>query len=42
MSADVENTLLQIIEQEGQQSTTEAKAYLELLKEQHRYHKDVY
>jgi sulfite reductase (NADPH) flavoprotein alpha-component len=42
MSTDVENTLLQIIEQEGQQSTAEAKAYLDLLKEQHRYHKDVY
>jgi sulfite reductase (NADPH) flavoprotein alpha-component len=42
MSTDVENTLLQIIEQEGKKSATDAKAYLELLKEQHRYHKDVY
>lgn len=42
MSKDVENTLLTIIETEGQQSKEEAKQYLEKLKEEGRYEKDVY
>jgi sulfite reductase (NADPH) flavoprotein alpha-component len=42
MSKDVENILLQIIEQEGNKSKEEAKAYLEKMKEEGRYEKDVY
>jgi sulfite reductase (NADPH) flavoprotein alpha-component len=42
MSKDVENALLQIIEEQGKQTKEEAKKYLEQLKEENRYHKDVY
>ena len=42
MSKDVENTLLQIIEEQGQKSKEEAKEYLEQLKKEGRYEKDVY
>ena len=42
MSKDVENVLLQILEEHGQQSKEAAKKYLEQLKEENRYEKDVY
>lgn len=42
MSNDVEQALVQIIEQYGKMSNEEAKSYIQLLKESHRYHKDVY
>lgn len=42
MSIDVENVLLNIIEQFGKKSTKEAAAYLEQLKNENRYQKDVY
>ncbi len=42
MSADVENTLLEIIQQQGNKSIEEAKKYLELMEEEGRYEKDVY
>ena len=42
MSVDVENTLLQIIEQQGNKTSEEAKKYLELMEEEGRYEKDVY
>ncbi len=42
MSKDVENTLLQIIEQQGKKSIDDAKLYLELLKKNGRFEKDVY
>ena len=42
MSVDVENTLLAIIQQEGSKSAAEANEYLNGLKEQGRYLKDVY
>ncbi len=42
MSKDVEVTLLQIIEEQGKLSMEEAKQYLEKLKDEHRYEKDVY
>ena len=42
MSADVENTLLRIIEQQGNKTSEEAKKYLEQLEEEGRYEKDVY
>lgn len=42
MSKDVEATLLKIIEEQGKLSTEEAKQYLEKLKDEHRYEKDVY
>ena len=42
MSVDVENTLLKIIEQQGNKSSEEAKKYLELMEEEGRYEKDVY
>jgi sulfite reductase (NADPH) flavoprotein alpha-component len=42
MSADVEDTLLQIVEQFGNKSKTEAAAYLEQLKEEERFLLDVY
>ncbi len=42
MSVDVENTLLKIIEQYGSKSPEDAKKYLEQLKEDGRYEKDVY
>ena len=42
MSKDVENTLLQIIEEQGQESKDGAKKYLEQLKKEGRFEKDVY
>jgi sulfite reductase (NADPH) flavoprotein alpha-component len=42
MSKDVENTLLQIFEEQGKKSKEEAKKYLDQIKEENRYHKDVY
>jgi len=42
MSIDVENTLLQIIEKYGSKSADDAKKYLEQVKEEGRYEKDVY
>ena len=42
MSVDVENTLLEIIQQQGNKTSEEAKKYLELLEEEGRYEKDVY
>ncbi len=42
MSIDVENTLLQIIEEQGNKTAEEAKKYLEHLEEEGRYEKDVY
>ena len=42
MSIDVENTLLNIIKQFGKKSKEEAAAYLEQLKNENRYQKDVY
>ena len=42
MSMDVENTLLEIIQQQGNKTREEAKKYLELLEEEGRYEKDVY
>ncbi len=42
MSKDVEQTLLQVIQEYGNKSTEEAHAYLEQLKKEGRYEKDVY
>jgi sulfite reductase (NADPH) flavoprotein alpha-component len=42
MSVDVENTLLLIIRQCGNKSLQEANDYLDALKEEGRYLKDVY
>ncbi|MEP7110753.1 MAG: flavodoxin domain-containing protein [Ferruginibacter sp.] len=42
MSVDVENTLLRIIEQQGNKTGEEAIKYLEQLEEEGRYEKDVY
>ena len=42
MSKDVENALLQIIEEQGMKTKEEAKEYLERLKKNGRYEKDVY
>ena len=42
MSIQVEHTLLQIIEREGNKSPEDAKLYLEQLKKENRYEKDVY
>lgn len=42
MSIDVENTLIQIVQQYGNKTNEEAKAYINELKDSHRYHKDVY
>ena len=42
MSIDVENTLLQIIQEQGNKTGEEAKHYLELMEEEGRYEKDVY
>ena len=42
MGKDVENTLLQIIAEQGNKTTEEAKKYLEQLKDEGRYEKDVY
>ncbi len=42
MSKDVENTLLQIIEEQGKKPKEDAKKYLEQLKKEGRFEKDVY
>ncbi len=42
MSVDVENTILEIIQYEGNKSKEQAEEYLNVLKEQGRYLKDVY
>ena len=42
MSKDVEHTLLQIIGEQGKKTGDEAKKYLEQLKKEGRYEKDVY
>ena len=42
MSVDVENTILQIIEQEGKKTKEQSQEYLNVLKEEGRYVKDVY
>ncbi len=42
MSKDVENALLQIIEEQGKKTKEEAEEYLERLKKNGRYEKDVY
>lgn len=42
MSKDVENTLLEIIQEQGKKSVEEANAYLKKLKDEGRYEKDVY
>ena len=42
MSVDVENTLLEIIQQQGNKTLEEGKKYLELMEEEGRYEKDVY
>lgn len=42
MSKDVENALLQIIEEQGKKTKEEAKEYIERLKKNGRYEKDVY
>ena len=42
MSVDVENTILEIIQSEGNRSAEQAEEYLNSLKEQGRYLKDVY
>jgi sulfite reductase (NADPH) flavoprotein alpha-component len=42
MSVDVENTLLEIIQAEGKKSTEQAEEYLNSLKEEGRYLRDVY
>src|SRR5690606_31190020 len=42
MSKDVEETLLKIIEEQGKKSKEESKQYLEKLKKEGRFEKDVY
>ena len=42
MSSDVENTLLRILEQQGNKTAEEAKQYLEEMEHEGRYEKDVY
>ena len=42
MAKDVENTLLEVIAIEGEKTSKEAQNYLDNLKEQNRYLKDVY
>lgn len=42
MSGDVENTLLEIIQQAGNKTPAEANEYLDRMKEEGRYLKDVY
>jgi sulfite reductase (NADPH) flavoprotein alpha-component len=42
MGKDVENTLLQIIAEQGNKTVEEAKKYLEQLKDEGKYEKDVY
>ncbi len=42
MAADVDAALHQIIEKHGGKSDEEAKQYVEAMKKEHRYHRDVY
>jgi sulfite reductase (NADPH) flavoprotein alpha-component len=42
MSKDVENTLLQVIAEQGNKTTDDAKKYLEQMKKEGRFEKDVY
>ena len=42
MASDVDATIHQIIEQQGQKTPEEAKAYVNELKQQKRYQRDVY
>ncbi|OLN21978.1 sulfite reductase [NADPH] flavoprotein, alpha-component [Domibacillus antri] len=42
MARDVHNTLIDIIEKEGQMSREKAEAYVAEMKKQKRYHRDVY
>ncbi len=42
MSVDVENALLKIIQEQGNKTSEEARAYLNLMEEEGRYEKDVY
>ena len=42
MSVDVENALLKIIQEQGNKTSEEARAYLHLMEEEGRYEKDVY
>jgi sulfite reductase (NADPH) flavoprotein alpha-component len=42
MAKDVHNTLHKIVEQKGNMSTESAADFVEALKDQHRYHRDVY
>jgi sulfite reductase (NADPH) flavoprotein alpha-component len=42
MAKDVDRTLHSIVEQQGRLDTEAAKDYVQTLKDQHRYHRDVY
>ncbi|MEY2902241.1 MAG: hypothetical protein RLY89_1347, partial [Bacteroidota bacterium] len=42
MSTDVENALIEVIQTHGNKTEEAAKAYFNELKDNHRYHKDVY
>lgn len=42
MSTDVENALIELIQTHGNKTEEAAKAYFNELKDNHRYHKDVY
>jgi sulfite reductase (NADPH) flavoprotein alpha-component len=42
MAKDVHSTMLKIAQQEGAMSSEAAEEYVGRLKEQHRYHRDVY
>ena len=42
MAKDVDTALHQIVEQVGSKSTEQAKEYVDALKKQKRYRKDVY
>lgn len=42
MAADVDATIHQIIEQQGQKTPEEAKSFVKELKQQKRYQRDVY
>src|ERR1035438_6931901 len=42
MAKDVHGALQSIVEKQGQLSSTAAEEYVQALKEQHRYHRDVY
>ena len=42
MAKDVNQTLLKIVEQQGGMSSESASQFVQVLKDQHRYHRDVY